>query len=89
MTPASAGAQALYQLNVTRDGISKTAADAVRLAFNPSSLPEIERLKLLMGAWITEVEALKGRAAREAATAIINAQTASMWAVLAATVAKD
>lgn len=78
----------MNQLNINREDISKSAAEAVRLSFNPSALPEVEELKLIMGAWITRVEALKGRAAREASVAITNAQTASMWGVLAATAGK-
>lgn len=76
------------QLNINRDAISKTAAEAVRLSFNPSGSDEVDTLKLIMAAWITEVEKLKNRAAREAAVAITQAQGASMWGVFAATTGK-
>lgn len=69
--------------------ISPTAADAIRHRFNPSDLPGVTRLKNLTGALITELEQIRdregGKAAREAAVAITNVQTASMWAVLAET----
>lgn len=70
------------------DDISETAREAVRLSFNPSGDQTVYRLKLLAAALITEYEAVRDRnpqAGREAAVAITNMQTASMWGVLAAT----
>ncbi len=69
--------------------ISKTAADAIRHKFNPSDLGDVARIKDLTGTLITMLEQIRDRnggvAGREAAVAITNVQTASMWAVLAAT----
>lgn len=67
--------------------ISDSARDSVRLGFNPSGDPTVVALKTKMAEWITLVEEVQARgvAPREAAVAITNAQTASMWAVLAAT----
>lgn len=69
--------------------ISATAADAIRLKFNPSDLSDVAELKALTGAVITKMEGIRdrdgGKAGREAAVAITNLQTASMWCVLAAT----
>lgn len=69
--------------------ISDTAADAVRLSFNPSDRSEVADIKRMTAGLITLLEGIRdrdgGRAAREAAVAITSTQTASMWAVLAAT----
>lgn len=69
--------------------ISATAADAIRHRFNPSDLGEVTHIKDLTGTLITLLERIRdrdgGKAGREAAVAITNVQTASMWAVLAAT----
>jgi hypothetical protein len=68
--------------------ISNEAAEAVRFTFNPSGLNSVNRLKSLSAAFIAECQAqqaAKGEAGREFAVAITNMQTASMWAVLAAT----
>lgn len=68
--------------------ISETAKQAIRLAFNPSGDPRVVRLKMLAAAFITECQGVQAElpeGAREAAVAITNMQTASMWAVLAAT----
>lgn len=70
------------------DDLSPTARDAIRLSFNPSGNEKVLRLKTLAAALITEYEGIRDAnpaAAREAAVAITNLQTASMWGVLAAT----
>lgn len=76
------------QLNIDHEQISKSAAEAVRLSFNPSGLDEVGELKLIAAAFITKVEAIKSKAPRECAVAITNMQQASMWAVFAATTGK-
>jgi hypothetical protein len=69
--------------------ISPTAADAIRHKFNPSDRSDVAAIKDLTGTLITMLEGIRDRnnglAGREAAVAITNVQTASMWAVLAAT----
>jgi hypothetical protein len=69
--------------------ISATAADAIRHKFNPSDRSDVAAIKDLTGTLITMLEGIRdrngGAAGREAAVAITNIQTASMWAVLAAT----
>jgi len=68
--------------------ITPEAAEPVRFTFNPSGLDTVNRLKSLSAAFIAECQrqqSLKGEAGREFAVAITNMQTASMWAVLAAT----
>ena len=68
--------------------IDSKSADDVRFSFNPSGLDNVNRLKSLSAAFIAEVrrqQAEKQDAAREFAVAITKMQTASMWAVLAAT----
>jgi hypothetical protein len=68
--------------------VSVSAAEAVRMAFNPSGLESVNRLKSLAAAFISECERLKSEdpaAGRELAVAITNMQTASMWGVLGAT----
>lgn len=66
--------------------ITNSAADIVRMGFNPSSLPQVDAIKALAAALISACEGLKaGPGAREAAIAITHAQTASMFAVAAAT----
>lgn len=72
---------------IKSDDISPTAADAVRLNFNPSHNDRINMIKLHTASLITLLEQIRDErpAAREAAVAITNVQTASMWAVLAAT----
>jgi hypothetical protein len=68
---------------------SETANDAVRKNFNPSGSPEVDNIKRLTAELITFMEGIRdrndGKAGREAAVAITNIQTASMWCVLAAT----
>jgi hypothetical protein len=68
--------------------ISTDGAEAVRFQFNPSGLDKVNRIKTLTAALITELQNQQKEypaAGREFAVAITNAQTASMWAVLAAT----
>jgi len=69
--------------------ISDSAADAVRLKFNPSDLTDVSVLKHCTASLISMMEVIRDRndkfAAREAAIAITNLQTTSMWCVLAAT----
>lgn len=62
--------------------------EPVRYAFNPSQKEEVSRIKTLTSALIAELQAQQKAnpaAGREFAVAITNVQTASMWAVLAAT----
>lgn len=68
--------------------ISNSAAQLVRMGFNPSTLKPVDRIKALAAALASECEALRdaqGNGAREAASAITHVQTASMFAVAAAT----
>lgn len=68
--------------------ISDKAADAIRFRFNPSGLDNVGRIKALTGTLITmmeELEVANPACGYEAAVAITKLQTASMWAVLAAT----
>lgn len=77
------GACTGVEIAVTAEG-----AEAVRFTFNPSGLESVNRIKSLTAALISELQAQqkeKPEAGREFAVAITNAQTASMWAVLAAT----
>lgn len=70
-------------------GISESAADAIRLKFNPSADDDVGRIKMFTAGLITHLEYIRdrngGAAGREAAAAITQIQTASMWSVLAAT----
>jgi len=69
--------------------ISDNASQAVRMGFNPSKQPNVDRLKAIAAAFISECERLKSApgntAGRELSIAITEMQTASMWAVLGAT----
>ena len=68
--------------------MSETAAEAVRVNFNPSGLESVARLKGIAAEFITACEELNAAnpdAGREFAVAKTNMQTASMWAVLGAT----
>lgn len=68
--------------------VNTSAADLVRYKFNPSGLQQVQRIKFLAAALISECEAIrddKGVGAREAAIAITDLQKASMMAVAAAT----
>lgn len=81
---------ALYSgaCNGAEVAISPEGAEAVRMSFNPSGLEPVNRIKSLTAALVSELIAQldsKPNAAREFDFAIANVQTASMWAVLAAT----
>lgn len=68
--------------------ISQSAAQLVRMGFNPSTLGEVDRIKALAAALISECEVIKAEnpdGGREAAIAITDLQKASMMAVAAAT----
>lgn len=81
--------------------ITDTAAKRVRMNFNPSTLPNVDRLKALAAAFMSECdritiemtvdqsipnyEAIKEMVYREMATAKTNIQSASHFAVSAAT----
>lgn len=88
MCNRAAGIVPVRTIIVNDQSLSDTAKDAVRLTFNPSGNARVHLLKMLAAALITEYEwVMKDNpaATREAAVAITNLQTASMWAVLAAT----
>lgn len=68
--------------------ISDSARELVRLRFNPSGLGDVDTLKHLAAAFLSEcdrVAAYVPDAGRSMAVAKTNMQTASMWAVLGAT----
>ena len=68
--------------------VNTSAADLVRYKFNPSGIEQVQRIKFLAAALISECENLrdgKGPGAREAAIAITDIQKASMMAVAGAT----
>jgi len=65
--------------------LSESAKEAIRFTFNPSGDATVHRIKFLAAALTTEYEEIARKAPREAAVAITNLQTASMWGVLAAT----
>ena len=69
--------------------MSDTANEAVRRNFNPSGNSDVAAIKERTSELITIMEGIRdrdnGKAGREAAVAITNLQTASMWCVLAAT----
>ena len=68
--------------------VSNSAMKLVRLGFNPSQREDVAILKSLAAAFISACEEVRDRGgdgAREAALAITQAQTASMFAVAAAT----
>jgi hypothetical protein len=69
--------------------ISNSALALVRGGFNPSKLPQVDRLKALAAAIISEMETIRDDrghpGSREAAIAITQLQGASMFAVAAAT----
>lgn len=78
-------------MNITigPESVSEEAQESIRLSFNPSGDATVMRIKLLACALMTEYQKIRDShmpsAAREAAVAITNLQTASMWGVLAAT----
>ena len=63
--------------------ITNEAADAVRMGFNPSASPSVDKLKALGAAFISLCDQL-GKS-REFSVAKTEAETAVMWAVKAAT----
>lgn len=68
--------------------LTDSAIEAVRLSFNPSKLPEVDKLKTLAAAFLSQCETVATQhpdAGRELAVAKTHMQTASMWAVLGAT----
>lgn len=79
----------MVEFTVSDDSLTKTSTDYVRLRFNPSGLDKVTKLKMLAAAFITECEYMQAdrekEVGRECAVAITNMQTASMWAVSAAT----
>jgi hypothetical protein len=74
---------------IQQQGPSPSANEAVRRDFNPSGSPDVAAIKERTSELITIMETIRdrdgGKAGREAAIAITNLQTASMWCVLAAT----
>jgi len=68
---------------------TETAKDAVRKNFNPSGNQDVADIKAMTASLVSKMEQIRdrnnGMAGREAAVAITNLQTASMWCVLAAT----
>ncbi|WP_321832284.1 DUF7681 family protein [Thalassovita sp.] len=68
--------------------VTDSAMKTVRLRFNPSSLPQVDRIKSLAAALISECEQIRDQGesgAREATIAITEVQGACMFAVSAAT----
>jgi hypothetical protein len=69
--------------------ISETAAEAVRLKFNPSAKDEVTEIKRLTASLVTMLEQIGQRndkaAIADSIVAIRHVQTDSMWAVFAAT----
>ena len=70
--------------------IQPDAADVVRMSFNPGGLEDVNRLKAIAAAFVSEARRVGAgvkdpRAAREVALAVTHMQTASMFAVAAAT----
>lgn len=63
--------------------ISQEAAEAVRMGFNPSTRPDVDKLKALGAAFISLCDQI-GKS-RELSVAKTEAETAVMWAVKAAT----
>ena len=74
--------------------VSESAKIAVNLDFNPSGVKQVDVLKMLAAALITECEKVRDAAdgpvqARRASVAITAVEDASMWAVKAATTKSD
>ena len=68
--------------------LTDAAKEAIRLGFNPSTLPNVDALKCLAAAFISECDRISAEVpdgGRSLAVAKTNMQTASMWAVLGAT----
>ena len=74
-------------ITINQEDVSQTALDATRASFNPSKLPQVDGIKLLAAALITECEKIRdlGKASREASIAITEIEAGAMWAVKAAT----
>lgn len=74
-------------MSLANSDLSESAKEAIRFTFNPSGDATVHRIKFLAAALVTEYEKIRdnGPGGREAAVAITNLQTASMWGVLAAT----
>jgi hypothetical protein len=75
-------------LNEAETPITNTAAKTVRMGVDAGTLPQVDRIKALAAALISECESIRDSGkpgAREAAIAITETQTASMFAVAAAT----
>ncbi len=71
-----------------KTSITNSAAELVRMGFNPSRLESVDRIKALAAALVSECETIRnvgGKGAREASIAITEFQGASMFAVAAAT----
>ncbi len=74
--------------NGTQTAVSESARDLVRQGFNPSESVQVDRIKMLAAALISECEATRQdnpAAARHASLAITAVEEAAMWAVKAAT----
>ena len=81
-------AAVMPSMTIYASTLSTSAMQKAGLTFNPSKLPEVDRLKLLAAAFIDECErqrVAKPDAGREFSVAITEMQTAQMWAVKAAT----
>ncbi len=73
--------------NAVQTAVSSRAAELVRAGFNPSESPDVDRIKMLAAALISECEILRDNssaAGRHASLAITAAEEAAMWAVKAA-----
>lgn len=82
-----------------KTSISNSAAELVRMGFKPSGMERVDRIEALAAALVSECEAIRNdaisatvgglpvRGAREASIAITEIQTASFFAVAAATAA--
>lgn len=76
------------QKTIDESELSDESKESIRFTFNPSGDATVNDIKFLACALMTAYQAIRdnGRGAgREAAVAITNLQTASMWGVLAAT----
>lgn len=77
------------QKTIDESELSAEAKESIRFSFNPSGDATVNDIKFLACALMTAYQAIRDRndktAGREAAVAITNLQTASMWGVLAAT----
>ncbi|WP_420585792.1 DUF7681 family protein [Ruegeria sp.] len=72
----------------TSVSINDTARVLVRQGFNPSDSAQVDRIKAIAAALISECEAIREKnanSARHASLAITSAEEAAMWAVKAAT----